>query len=329
MKLTILDGNAVNPGDAPWDEFNTFATLSIFPRTAEGDVVSHIGDSDGILLNKIIITKEILDKCPHLKYIGVLATGYNVVDLDACQENGVTVTNIPAYSTQAVAQHTFALILHFSNAVALHNKLVHDGGWVKSKDFCYWSTPLIELAGKTLGILGYGNIGRTVAAIAQSFGMNVLVVPRVRGVILNIETHNSDSGSTLGSIKEATFDEMLKKSDFVTLHAPLTKDTNHIIDSRALDKMKKSAYLINTARGSLVDERALSLALEHKMIAGYACDVLEAEPMKEDCILLTTPNCVITPHIAWAPLETRLRLQKIALNNLRSFLEGHPVNVVS
>lgn len=329
MKLVILDGNAVNPGDAPWDEFKKLADLTVYPRTAPCDVVSRIKDSDGVLLNKILITRDILDKCPKLRYIGVLATGYNVIDLDACRERGVCVTNIPSYSTKAVAQHTFALILNFTNSVAFHNASVQNGDWIKSPDFCYWKSPLTELAGKTLGVLGYGNIGKTVAMLARSFDMNVLVAPHKKNSVVTISGRNSENGIPIGPIKESSLSEMLSNSDFVTLHAPLTNETNHIINSSTINQMKTGAYLINTSRGPLVDESAVKEALTNKKLAGYACDVLSSEPMDKDCPLLGAPNCVITPHVAWAPLQTRKRLQSIALNNLLWYLKGQPVNVVS
>lgn len=329
MKLVILDGNAVNPGDAPWDEFKKYTTLTVYPRTEAADVIDHIACNDGVLLNKILITNEILNACPNLRYIGVLATGYNVIDLKACKEHNVCVTNIPAYSTKSVAQHVFALILNFTNAVALHNESVQNGDWVRSPDFCYWKSPLTELSEKTLGILGYGSIGKTVATIARSFNMNVLVVPHKKNSVVSINAANSDSGVSVGMVKEVTFDEMLANSDFVTLHTPLTKETQNLFNTDTISKMKTGAYLINTARGPVVNEKAIRAALDSKKLAGYACDVLCNEPMSNDCELLGAKNCIITPHIAWAPLETRKRLQAIALNNLLCYLKGQAVNVVS
>ena len=314
MKLTILDGHAVNPGDLSWGRFSELAEVTVYERTPSELVINRIGDSDAIFLNKINITEDILSACPNLKYIGVLATGYNVVDLEACRKRGITVTNIPAYSTDSVAQHVFAFILHFTNLVALHNDSVQAGDWKSCPDFCYWKAPLTELAGKTLGIFGYGNIGKKVSQIAKAFGMKVICTTR---------TQKPDMPESV------TFEELLKRSDFISLHAPLTPQTTHIINNESLSMMKKSAYLINTARGGFIVEKDLAEALEKGLIAGYAADVLESEPMAADCPLFHAKNCIITPHIAWAPLETRARLQEIAFNNLKSWLDGKVINVVS
>ena len=314
MKLTILDGHAVNPGDLPWDCFKELAEVTVYERTPSELVKNRIGGSDAIFLNKINITEDILSSCPNLKYIGVLATGYNVIDLEACRRRNITVTNIPAYSTDSVAQHVFAFILNFTNHVALHNQSVQRGDWQKCPDFCYWNAPLSELAGKTLGIFGYGNIGKKVTSLARAFGMNVICCTRT---------------PREGMPEPVTFEELCRRSDFISLHAPLTPQTTHIINKESLSLMKKSAYLINTARGGFVVEAELAQSLKEGKIAGYAADVLESEPMSKDCPLLNAPNCVITPHIAWAPLETRARLQNIAYENLKAFIEGNPVNVVS
>ena len=314
MKLTILDGHAVNPGDLSWGRFSELAEVTVYERTPSELVINRIGDSDAIFLNKINITEDILSACPNLKYIGVLATGYNVVDLEACRKRGITVTNIPAYSTDSVAQHVFAFILHFTNLVALHNDSVQAGDWKSCPDFCYWKAPLTELAGKTLGIFGYGNIGKKVSQIAKAFGMKVICTTR---------TQKPDMPESV------TFEELLKRSDFISLHAPLTPQTTHIINKESLSMMKKSAYLINTARGGFIVEKELAAALEKGLIAGYAADVLESEPMAADCPLFHAKNCIITPHIAWAPLETRARLQEIAYDNLKGWIEGKAINIVS
>lgn len=279
MKLTILDGHALNPGDLSWDSFSKFADITVYERTPEDQVIQRIGDSDAILLNKINITKEILEKTPNLKYIGVLATGYNVIDTKACKEKGIVVTNIPSYSTNAVAQHVFSLILHFTNHVSLHNDSVQNGDWIKNPDFCYWNAPLTELSGKTLGILGFGNIGKQSAKIAEAFGMNVIVTP-----------HRPSS-----EIKNCvSLDELWEKSDFITLHAPLNDETKQIINEKSINKMKKSAVIINTGRGGLVDEQAVRTALENGKIAGYAADVVLEEPMKKDNPLFNAPNWLKT-----------------------------------
>lgn len=314
MKLAILDAHADNPGDLSWEPFREFAELFIYDRTSQEDVVARVTDCEAVFVNKVVITEEILSQLPKLRYIGVCATGYNVIDLDACRKRGIVVTNIPSYSTDAVAQHVFALITYFSNHVALHNESVHNGEWISSPDFVYWKKPLIELSGKTLGIFGYGNIGSKVAQIGAAFGMNV---------ICNTRTKKE------GMPEFVTKEELFSHSDFLTLHAPLTNQTENLINKETLSLMKKSAYLINTARGGFVVEKDLALALKEGVIAGYAADVIASEPMKKDCPLLNCPNCVLTPHIAWAPLETRSRLMGIALNNFKAWLNGKPENVVS
>lgn len=313
MKLTVLDGYAMNPGDLSWDSFSKYADITVFERTPQELAVEHIGNSDAILLNKVKITSDILSKCTNLKYIGVLATGYNVIDVDAVKKAGICATFIPDYSTNAVAQHVFALITYFTNHVAVHNESVINGDWTKNPDFCYWKKPLIELCGKTLGILGYGKIGRQTAKIAEAFGMNVIVCPHK----ITPEVKNF-----------VNFDSLLKKSNFISLHVPLTEETEEIIDSSAISKMKDGAYIINTARGGLINENDMRAALDSGKIGGYAADVLLHEPMNSDCPLLNAPNCVLTPHIAWASPETRARLLKIAVENFASYLEGNVQNSI-
>lgn len=313
IKLTILDGHAVNPGDLPWSFLDGLVEYKVYERTAPEQVIERIGNSDAIFLNKIQITKEIFDACPNLKYIGVLATGYNVIDLESAKKHGVTVTNIPAYSTDSVAQHVFAFILYFTNQVAQHSASVMSGDWVKCRDFCFWNGSLSELAGKTLGIFGYGNIGKKVSEIGKAFGMKLICCTRT---------------PKEGMPEAVSFEELLKRSDFLTLHAPLTEQTKNIINKQSLSLMKRTAYLINTARGGFVVEQDLADCLNNGGIAGYAADVLLQEPMAENCPLLNAKNCVITPHIAWAPRETRKRLQGIAEENLKAWLAGKPINVV-
>lgn len=314
MKLAILDAHADNPGDLSWDSFKEFADVVLYDRTSSNDVINRIGDADAIFVNKVQITEEILQKAPKLKYIGVCATGYNVIDLDSCSKRNIIVTNIPAYSTNAVAQHVFALITNFSNNVSLHNQSVHAGEWIQSPDFVYWKEPLFELAGKTLGIFGYGEIGSKVAEIGKAFGMKI---------ICNTRTKKP------GMPEFVSFEELLKEADILTLHAPLTDLTKNIINKESLSLMKKSAYLINTARGGFVVEKDLAECLKAGGIAGYAADVIATEPMLPDCPLLNCPNCVLTPHIAWAPKETRKRLLDIAYENFKAWIDGHPINVVN
>lgn len=314
IKLTILDGNAVNPGDLNWSEFEKITDLTVYPRSPKEEIIKRIGNSDAIFLNKIEINEDIIQACPNLKYIGVLATGYNVVDINAAKKHNIVVTNIPAYSTDSVAQHVFSFILNFTNQVALHNQSVQNGDWIKCPDFCYWNTQLMELTGKTLGVFGYGSIGKKVTKIAQAFGMKVICCTR---------TPKPDMPEAV------TFEELLQKSDFITLHAPLTDKTIKIINKESLKLIKPTSYLINTARGGMIDEQALAEALNNNLIAGYAADVVTEEPMSKDSPLIGAKNCVITPHIAWAPKETRIRLQGIALENFKAWMQGKPINQVN
>lgn len=314
MKITILDGNALNPGDLSWSSLKQFGELSVFPRTSPDLVAERIGDSDVILLNKINITEDVLSKCPNLKYIGVQATGYNVIDLEACRKHGVTVTNVPSYSTSGVAQMVFSYISEFASRPALHDASVKNGDWVRCPDFCYWKTPLIELEGRTIGIYGYGSIGRKVAKIAKAYGMKVIVCTR---------TPKDDIENPVD------FETLLKESDFLTLHAPLTERTREVINKKSLSLMKNSAFLINTARGLLVNEQDVRDALDNGIIAGYAADVVSEEPMKSNNPLLGAKNCILTPHIAWAAVETRQRLLDVVVENLKCWTLGKPQNVVS
>lgn len=327
MKITVLDGHGLNPGDVSWDGIKAFAEqFTVYDRSPQELVVERIGDSEIILLNKVHITKEIVERCPNLRYIGVLATGFNVIDTVACRERGIIVTNIPSYSTNAVAQHVFSFILHFTNQVDSHSVSVHNGGWISNPDFCYWLSPLTELNGKTLGIYGFGHIGQKVAEIAHSFGMKIIVhahsAESFEKAKKNLPFDSSD-------IKMVSVEELFKESDFLSLHAPLTPETQSLVNSKTLSLMKKSAYLINTARGGMICEKELRQALDSGTIAGYATDVLLEEPMNETCPLYKAPNCVITPHLAWAPKETRLRLLDIEIENIKAFLAGKPINVVN
>ncbi|MBR5097038.1 MAG: D-2-hydroxyacid dehydrogenase [Treponema sp.] len=322
MNIVILDGHALNPGDLSYDVFKEFGSLAYYGRTPPELVVDRIKDAEIVFLNKVAITKEILSQCKKLKYIGVFATGYNVIDIAAARELGITVTNIPAYSTMAVAQATFALLLELTNGVHEHNQSVQSGGWIKSPDFCYWTHPLTELLGKTFGIIGFGSIGQAVAKIACALGMKVVAYSRTAKKIEDFSKENF-------TVESVSLDELLKKSDVVSLHCPLTNDNKGMINQEALAKMKDGAILLNTARGPLVDEAAVRAALESKKLFGYGADVLSQEPMSAACPLLGAPNCVITPHVAWAAKETRVRLLDIAVDNLRKFLAGTPVNVVN
>lgn len=314
MRITVLDGNALNPGDLSWAPLEKLGQLTVFPRTEAQDTAERIGSSEAVLLNKVNITEAVLEKCPSLAYIGVQATGYNVIDIEACRHHNVTVTNVPQYSTAGVAQLVFAFISEFACHTKLHSDSVMAGEWTQSPDFCYWKAPLIELEGKTLGIFGYGSIGSRVAQIAQAYGMNVIVCTRTP----KPEIRSPVDISTL-----------FNESDFISLHAPLTEKTRNVVNRTTLSLMKKTAFLINTARGPLVNESNVREFLDAGRIAGYAADVVSEEPMKKDNPLLGARNCLITPHIAWAATETRQRLLDTVADNLRCFLQGKPKNVVS
>ena len=314
MKIVILDGHALNPGDVSWDCFRQFGSLSYYDRTeTEAETIERIGDAQIILLNKVPITEAVLAACPDLKLICVLATGYNVVDCKAAAERNVVVCNVPGYSTASVAQFTFALLLELCHRVGLHNESVHQGDWTNCPDFCYWKTPQMELAGKTLGIIGYGAIGKAVGEIAKAFGMTVLAHSRTQ--------HPGHSYVSL--------DELLARSDVISLHCPLFPETRKMINATTLSKMKDGAILINTARGALLDESAVAKALKSGKLRGAAMDVVSEEPIAEDNPLLYAPNCIITPHMAWAPKEARLRILDITVESIRGFLSGKPQNVVN
>ena len=315
MKIVILDGNALNPGDLSWDGFEQLGDVTLFDRTPKDLVVQRIGDAEILITNKVTITREILNQCPNLKYIGVLATGYNIIDTKACTEKSIVVTNIPSYSTSAVAQAVFAYILEYTNGVHSHNTSVKKSDWCASKDFCYWTHPLIELANKTIGIIGYGSIGQQVAKIATAFDMEVLAYSRTPSKI------------TVPA-KNVSLEFLLQNADFISLHAPLTPETTHLINENTLKLVKKGSMLINTARGPLVDEVAVAKALKSGILSAFAADVLSTEPMTKDCPFLGCENTIITPHVAWAGFETRQRLMNIAVNNLKAFLEGKPQNQV-
>ncbi len=316
MKLVILDGYASNPGDVSWEELAAFGELTVYDRTAKDEVVPRIKDAEIVFLNKTPVDAAVFGKCPKLRMIGILATGYNIVDIAAAKAHGVTVCNVPGYSTGAVAQMTFALLLEMTQHVGEHSRAVHAGQWQNCPDFCFWNAPLTELAGKTLGVVGYGAIGQAVGNITQAFGMRLLVTARHEKPV--------PEGAEF-----VTLDELLSRADVVSLHCPQTAENLHMIDAAALAKMKDGAILLNTARGGLIDEQAVADALQSGKLAGYGADVVSKEPIAADNPLLTAPNCYLTPHIAWAPKEARLRLHHIAAENLRTFLDGNPQNVVN
>lgn len=316
MKIVILDAYAANPGDLSWDEFAALGELTVYDRTAPEDVAARIGDAEVVFINKVRLTDEIFAACPNLKLVSILATGYNIVDLAAAKRRGITVCNVPGYSTRAVVQMTFALLLEICQQVGLHSGAVHTGQWQSCPDFCFWDRPLIELDGKTMGIVGYGAIGSAVGTVAQALGMKLLVTARHEKPV--------PEGARFVSLPE-----LLAQSDVVSLHCPQTAENARMIDAGALAQMKDGAILLNTARGGLLDEQAVADALRSGKLLAAGMDVVSAEPIRADNPLLTAPNCFLTPHIAWAPLETRRRLQTISAENLRAFLAGKPQNVVN
>ena len=317
MNIVVLDGKTCSDSDQGWSALKEAAdNLTIYPHTAPDQVVARLQQADAVLLNKVVIDAGVLAHLPRLRYIGILATGCDNVDLAAARDYGVTVTNVPDYSTESVTQAVFAYLLHFTQAVSAHNKSVHNGDWVRSPNHCYWVQPLYELAGRTLGIIGMGNIGKRVSEVAQAFGMQVVYHSRTRKNLPGV-TYLPDLAS------------LCRYSDFVTLHCPATSETRHMVNQDFLAAMASEAYLINTARGTLVDESALADALNNGHIAGAGLDVLAQEPPVADNPLLSARNCVLTPHVAWATLEARKRLITEVGYNLAAFREGRQRNVVN
>ena len=323
MKIVILDGSAANPGDITWGRLNDLGEVTAYDTTSKDQLLERMQGAECAITNKTVFDRDVFDKLPDLKYIGVLATGYNVVDLEAARQHGVTVTNVPEYATFATAQMTMALLLELTNLVGLHTASVMNGDWCRSKQFCYFKSPLTELAGKTLHIIGLGKIGKRVAVMASAFGMNVTATPHNTNLI------GTDVGFDGISVKCLPLEEGIKSADVVSLHCPLTEDTREIINSTSLSWFKKGAFLINCARGPVVNESDVREALDSGLLGGYGTDVVCVEPMLPDNPLLGAPNCVITPHIAWTPVETRIRLIDMAADNLEAFLAGKPVNKVN
>lgn len=316
MNIVILDGYTANPGDLSWQGLEEIGEVTVYDRTKADETVARAADADIVLTNKVIISREIIAQLPRLKYIGVLATGYNVVDIEAAHERGITVTNVPAYSTESVAQMVFAHLLTVTNRTEHYAIENRNGRWTKNPDFCYWDFPHMELAGKTFGIVGLGNIGRRVAEIATAFGMHVKAL-------------TSKSADALpANIEKTTLESILSTSDVLSLHCPLTDKTRHLINRETLRQMKPTAILINTGRGPLVDDQAVADALSGGRLAAFCADVLTEEPPKADNPLLKQPNAYMTPHIAWASKEARVRLVQVATDNVRAFINGRPQNMV-
>ncbi len=315
MKIVVLDGHALNPGDISWDELRKLGDFELHERTPANLIVERAKEAEIIFTNKVTLNAEIMDQLPKLRYIGILATGINVVDIEAAKKRNIIVTNIPAYSTESVAQMVFAHILNLTQRVGDHSLDVNNGKWSRSIDFCYWDFPQIELQGLTLGIIGYGQIGKATGRIAKAFGMQVKVYNRSK---VNDTT-----------VEQVSLEQLFSSSDIVSLHCPLTKETEKMINKETISMMKTSAFIINTGRGLLIDEQALAEALNSGKIAGAGLDVLSTEPPKENNPLLNAINCFITPHIAWATKAARMRLMGIAAKNLTAFLENRPIHVVS
>ena len=311
--IVILDGFTANPGDISWAAIEALGNCKIYDRTGEADVVARAADADIVLTNKTLITQKSLAALPRLRYIGVLATGYNTVDVQAAQQRGILVCNVPEYSTPNVTQAVFALLLELTNRTGHHSQTVHEGRWSASPDFCYWDGELVELAGRTLGIVGYGRIGKAVAAVGSAFGMQILAHRR---------TASDDP-------QFVSLDRLLSESDVVSLHCPLVPDTKELINAATLAQMKPSAFLINTARGALIHEPDLAAALNTERIAGAGLDVLSVEPPLASNPLLSARNCVLTPHVAWATRNARLRLLEVTAANIRSYLLNRPQNVIT
>lgn len=318
MKIVILDGNALNPGDLSWDPIREFGEVTVYPRTESlEDTIQRIGDHEIVLINKVPITEEVFEACPNIKLICVQATGYNVVDCVAAKRRGIPVCNVPSYSTAAVAQFTMALLLEVCHRIGHHDRLVHEGKWCESESFCFWDSQQMELAGKTMGIIGFGSIGQAVGRLAKVLGMEVITYSR------SIRPEGKEIAEYVD------LDTLLARSDVISLHCPLFPETEKMINAQTIGKMKDGVILLNTSRGGVIDEEAVSVALRSGKIRAAAVDVVSEEPMHRENPLLTAPNCIITPHMAWAPIETRQRLLGVVAENIRGFLEGTPRNVVN
>ena len=318
MKIVILDGYTENPGDLSWKDMEALGELKVYDRTPADKVAERIGDAQAVYTNKTPITRETIENCPNLQFIGLLATGYNVVDIDAARERNIPVTNIPSYGTNAVGQYVMALLLELCHHVGEHSECVKRGEWAQNPDWCFWKYPLVELAGKTMGIIGFGRIGRRTAEIAAAMGMKILAYDEIRNP--EYETEN---------LRYTSLEILLAESDVISLHCPLFPSTREIINEKTISQMKDGVFLINTSRGPLINEADLRKALDEGKVAGAAVDVVSVEPIREDNPLLGAPNMIITPHIAWAPKESRQRLMDMAVDNLRAFLNGQPQNVVN
>lgn len=319
MKMVVLDGHAENPGDLSWEELGKLGELTVYDRCRPSEIVKRIGNAEAVFTNKTMLTEEIMRQCPGIRFIGVLATGVNVVDLKAAAERGIVVSNVPSYGTASVAQFTMALLLELCHHVGEHSQAVKAGEWGKNGDFCFWKYPLTELDGKIMGIIGFGNVGQAVARMAEAFGMKVLV-----------NGHRKIPEELLtGSVRSVTKEELYEQADVISLHCPLTEDNREMISREALSRMKDGVLIINTARGGLICEEDMREALLSGKAGGFAADVVAEEPIRMDNPLLGAPNVILTPHIAWAPKEARQRLMDITVENMKAFLAGKPIHVVN
>ncbi|NJB69033.1 glycerate dehydrogenase [Desulfobaculum xiamenense] len=318
MKIVVLDGHTLNPGDNPWVPLEELGDVTVYPRTATEDIVPRAQDAEIVLVNKTPLTAETLSQLPNLRYIGVLATGFDVVDLEAAGRRGIPVCNVPGYATNAVAQYVFAMILELDHHIRDHDASVKAGLWAASEDWCFWNTPQIELTGQTMGIIGFGAIGSRVSELAHAFGMKVLACTRTPKPVPDY-----------APFSYASIEEVFEQADVISLHCPLTADNERFVNADLLSRMKPEALFINTARGRLVDEHALAAALAAGKLRGAALDVVSAEPISSDNPLLSAPGCILTPHIAWASLTARQNLMRQAGANVRAYLAGRPANVVN
>lgn len=319
MKIVILDGYTENPGDLSWEQIAQYGELTVYDRSPSDDdeLIRRIGDSEIVYTNKTPISRRVIESCPNIRFIGVLATGYNIVDIDCAAERGIPVSNVPSYGTDSVAQFAIALLLEICHRVGHHDRTVHEGRWETSEDFCYWDYPFIELAGKTMGIIGFGRIGQRTGELAKALGMKVLAYDKFE----------NDTGRAIAEY--VTLDELLAKSDVIALHCPLFPDTQGIVRAETIAKMKDGVIIINNSRGPLIVEQDLADALNCGKVYAAGVDVLSVEPVRGDNPLLKAKNCIITPHISWAPIESRQRIMDCSADNLKAFLDGSPINVVN
>ena len=317
MKIVVLDGYTLNPGDISWEGLEAFGEVKVYDRTKEEEIIERIGDAQAVYTNKTPITRKVLEACPQIRFIGVLATGYNVVDIEAAKEGGIPVSNIPTYGTDAVGQFAIALLLEICHHIGHHSQAVRDGKWSRSADWCFWDYPLIELAGKTMGIIGFGRIGQSTGRIAKALGMQVIAN----------DAFESEAGREIATYVDR--ETLLRESDVIALHCPLFPETEGIINKKNIQKMKDGVILLNNSRGPLIVEEDLAAALESGKVYAAGLDVVSTEPIREDNVLLKAKNCFITPHISWAPRESRQRLMDIAVENLKAFKNGTPQNVVN